>query len=98
MSWALASMLACATAPVGEARRAEHVYLDGRLLRPGLYEVAAEEDGARALAAIDVRCHVRRSSFRVIDWGRAEGEARLPLGKDSLGYNLFYGGYGEIDR
>lgn len=42
MSWAVASMLACATAPVGEAR--------------------------------------------------------LPLGEESLGYNLFYGGYGEIDR
>ena len=82
----------------GGARATEHVNLNARLMRPGHYLVEASVDGALGTAEIDVFNHVRRTNFRLINWGRAKGADQLTQGEDSLGYNLFYGGYADNER
>lgn len=85
--------------PGKEARATEHLHVNGWLLRPGKYNVEVNVDGASARAEIDVFNHVRQSSFRLINWGRAaKKEQQQVQGEDSLGYNLFYGGYGNDDE
>jgi hypothetical protein len=81
------------------ARAVEHLHLSGWLLRPGKYALEAECDGATAKADIEVHSHVRRTSFKLINWGRAKGAGeQLPQGEGSLGYNLFYGHYGQDEE
>jgi hypothetical protein len=75
----------------GEARGTEHAHLNGFLLRPGKYTLEARVDGATASVPLEVHSHVRQSSFRLINWGRAKGAEQLVQGEDSFGYNLFYG-------
>ena len=80
----------------GKASRVEHLHLNGWLLRPGKYTVEAACDGATASKSIEVFSHVRRSTFRLVNWGaRATGAARLAEGEDGLGYNLFNGGQND---
>jgi hypothetical protein len=80
-----------------EARRVEHLHVNGWLLRPGKYKVEATfapaEPGASAAgtAEIDVFTHIRQSSFRLVNWGRAQKEQQLLEGEDSFGFNLYYG-------
>ncbi len=82
-----------------EARATEHLHVNGWLLRPGTYAIEATVDGAKATAEIEVFSHVRQSSFRLINWGRANNrEQQIVQGEDSLGFNLFYGGYGNDDQ
>jgi hypothetical protein len=81
----------------GTARRTEHLHLDGRLLRPGHYTIEAAADGATAKAELDVFSHVRRTSFKLVSWGRAAGAQQLVEGEDNLGFNLFYGNPGGDD-
>jgi hypothetical protein len=79
-----------------EARAVEHFFLNGWLLRPGKYLVEVTCDGASARQQVEVYSHVRRSNFRLINWGRANNKAvQLTQGEENLGYNLFYGGYGK---
>ena len=80
-----------------DARATEHLSLDGRLLRPGHYTIEVASDGAAAKTEIDVCSHVRRSSYRLVCWGRAKGAHQLFEGEDGLGFNLFYGHY-AVDR
>jgi hypothetical protein len=82
----------------GGARATEHLHVNGWLLRPGPYAVEVACDGATATSEIEVFSHLRKSSFRTISWGRAAGPAQLAEGEDSLGFNLFYGGYGADDE
>ncbi len=81
-----------------EARRTEHLHLCGWLLRPGHYMVEVTADRATAATELDVYSHVRKSSFRLICWGRAKGQQQLVEGEDSLGFNLFSGHYGRDDE
>jgi hypothetical protein len=84
------------TFPVQAGWAVEHLYLNGRLLRPGKYTIEVSCDGGTASQPIEVYSHVRKSSFRLVNWGRANTKAlQLPQGEDNLGYNLFYGGYGQ---
>ena len=81
------------------ARTTEHFHVSGWLLRPGKYTVEVASDGATAKGEISVFNHVRRSSFKLINWGRSEKqEQQLPQGEDSLGFNTYYGGYGNDDQ
>jgi hypothetical protein len=80
-----------------DARSTEHLYLNGRLLRPGHYLIEAAVDGALATTEIDVYSHVRKTSFKLINWGRTRGDIQQAMGEDSLGYNLFYGHYAGND-
>jgi hypothetical protein len=74
----------------------EHLHLNCWLLRPGKYAVEVSCDGATARTEIELFSHIRRSSFRLVNWGaRAEKTARLPEGEDNLGYNLFNGGQND---
>ena len=82
----------------GGARATEHVNLNARLMRPGHYLVEASVDGALGTAEIDVYNHVRRTSFRLINWGRARDKDQLAQGEDSIGFNLFCGHYGRNER
>src|SRR5205823_13008165 len=82
-----------------EARRTEHLHLNGWLLRPGKYAIEASCDGDKTKSDIEVFSHLRKSSFKLINWGRANNKQKqLPQGEDSLGYNIFYGGYGQDDE
>ena len=80
-----------------EARSTEHLLVNGWLLRPGSYTVEAALEQARATAQIEVFSHLRQSSFRLINWGRAKGKDQLLQGEDSFGFNLFYGHYAADD-
>ncbi len=75
-------------------RATEHFHVNGALLRPGKYTVEVAVDGSKATTDIDVFTHLRKSDFRLINWGRAEGKDQLVQGEDSLGFNLFYGNNG----
>ncbi|HTU21833.1 MAG TPA: hypothetical protein VMG10_27590 [Gemmataceae bacterium] len=77
-------------------RRVEHLHVNGWLLRPGKYTVEVSCDGATERTDIEVFSHIRRSTFRLVNWGaRAQKTARLPEGEDNLGYNLFNGGQND---
>jgi hypothetical protein len=73
------------------ARSTEHLHLNGWMLRPGKYTLEAKVDNAHASIPLELYGHVRQSSFRLINWGRAKGKEQLVQGEDSLGFNLFYG-------
>jgi hypothetical protein len=74
-----------------DAKATVHLHLNGWLLRPGKYLLAATADGATATAKIEVYSHIRKSTFRLIDWGStAKGPDQAVLGEDSLGFNLLY--------
>ncbi len=77
----------------GEAGRTEHLHLDGRLLRPGRYTVEVGCDGNIATQSFELYSHLRKSTYRLINWGKAEKNERMWEGEDGLGYNLIYGGY-----
>jgi hypothetical protein len=67
----------------GSAVATENLHLNGWLLRPGKYAVEAAVDDALAKAEIELYSHIRKSTFRLITWGGANGkeilEAALPL-------------------
>ena len=74
----------------------EHLNVDARLLRPERYVVGVAVDGVAAQIEIDIYSHVRRSSFKIINWGgnrQNKKEKQLTAGEDSLGYNLILGHY-----
>jgi hypothetical protein len=78
----------------GTARVTEHYHLNGWLLRPDAYTVEVAAYGATATAKFELYSHVRKSTFKVIDWGsRASGDTLSRLGEESLGYNLVYGDF-----
>jgi hypothetical protein len=77
---------------------AEHLRLDGWLLRPGKYALRATVDGKSAAAEFEVHSHIRQSPFKTIDWAsHASGHEQRLLGEDSLGFNMIYYAYGGID-
>jgi hypothetical protein len=79
---------------MGQARAVEHFYVNGWLLRPGKYQVEVACDGATVKQALEIYSHLRRSSFRLINWVQRQGPV-LALGEDNLGYNLYYGQQGQ---
>jgi hypothetical protein len=82
------------TATAGTAAATEHLRLSGWLLRPGHYTITAKVQDATASAEIDLYSHLRRSTFKNIDWGsRVHGPEMAVLGEDSMGFNLIYGEY-----
>ena len=82
-----------AAGPKGAAAT-DHWHLNGWLLRPGHYTLAVADGGANASVELDVYSHVRRSTFKNIDWGcRVQGPEMAVLGEDSMGFNLLYGDY-----
>src|SRR5258708_519675 len=83
-----------ATVSNGRVQATEHLHLNGALLRPGKYTVEAAVDRAKALTSLEVFSHLRKSDFRLINWGRAKDKEQLVQGEDSLGFNLFYGANG----
>lgn len=68
--------------------------MNARLLRPGKYQLEASAYGATATANIELFSQLRKSTFRLLDWGsRAQGADLTKLGEDSMGFNLIYGQY-----
>jgi hypothetical protein len=57
-----------------QARATEHFHVNGYLLRPGSYTLDVAVDGVTASTPLDVYSHLRKSSFRLINWGRAENK------------------------
>ncbi len=89
---------AAAAAKEGAARRTEHLHVNARLLRPGRYTIEAAADGVAARTQIEAYTHLRRSSFKLVNWGRAQKEQQLAEGEDDLGFNVFYGHYAADDE
>ena len=84
-----------ATIQKADARSTEHLHLDGRLLRPGAYTLTVKASGAPVSAEIQVVSHIRRSDFKLLQWGsRAEKKEQAIVGENSMGYNLIYASYG----
>jgi hypothetical protein len=76
------------------AASTEHLHLSGWLLRPGHYKITAAVYGAAASTEIDIFGHLRRSTFKTIDWGsRIQGPDMAILGEDGMGFNLLFGDY-----
>jgi hypothetical protein len=86
------------TLPVGtgDHSKTEHLHLNAWLLRPSTYKLEAAVDGQTATTSLEIASHIRQSSFRLINWGRADKpEQQLVQGERGLGFNMFYGGYGN---
>ncbi|HWG03653.1 MAG TPA: hypothetical protein VG271_01440, partial [Beijerinckiaceae bacterium] len=74
-----------------DARATEHLHLNGRLIRPGKYTIEASADGASATTSIEVYSHLRRSTFKLIDWGSTTtGKDQTVIGEDGMGFNLIF--------
>ncbi|OPZ30411.1 MAG: hypothetical protein BWZ02_00796 [Lentisphaerae bacterium ADurb.BinA184] len=92
-----------AEARFAATRPAELLFLDARLLRPAHYRLTLSVGPDAAAVEFDVCSHVRRSSFRIINWGgnpRNKGDKQWSQGEDNLGYNLMlahYCPYGDGD-
>lgn len=83
-----------------EARRTEHLYLNGWLLRPGNYTLEASTGGTTVQAPIEIYSHLRKSSFRLGDWGsRADAKKgdQAVMGEDGMGFNILYPSYGGLN-
>jgi hypothetical protein len=73
-------------------RGTEHFHVNAALLRPGTYAVVVTDGAATARAEIQVFSHLRRSNYRLINWGSAQKpEELLEQGEAGFGYNLYYG-------
>lgn len=77
----------------GNARATEHIQLNARLIAPGTYQITAAVNGAVAQDVIEVYSHLRKSTFRIGDWGSTarpgNGEQAI-LGENGMGFNLLY--------
>lgn len=72
-----------------EARTTEHLHLNGWLLRPGNYTLSVTVDDATAEKKIELYSHVRKSTFKLVDWiGTPAGPGQAVMGEDSLGFNV----------
>ena len=87
-----AAKLAASQGPVTAV---EHLQVNGWYLRPDTYAAEVSCDGVVARTNFAVFSHIRQSSFKLINWGRAQGREQLCEGEENLGFNLFYGHYGD---
>lgn len=73
-------------------RAAEHLHINGALLRPGSYVVEVAVDGGATNLTVEIFSHLRRSSYKLINWSHSQdkGQDLLRQGEDGFGYNLFY--------
>jgi hypothetical protein len=80
------------TSTIPVARAAEHLHINAALLRPGSYVVDVSVDGGALQQKFDLFSHLRRSSYKLINWSRSAGLGKdlLQQGEDGFGYNLFY--------
>ena len=75
-------------------RITEHLHVNGALLRPGKYTVEVADGAATDQTTIELFSHIRQSSYRLVNWGRAQDpQDQLPQGEAGFGYNLFYAHY-----
>lgn len=82
------------THPPLRGQRTGHYRIDARLLRPGRYTLHAHcADVSSQPLELLIVSHLRKSEFKLSNWGRARGAQQLSQGEDSLGYNLAYAAY-----
>lgn len=90
---------AAAASPQGQAAITDHLGLDARLLRPGGYTLSATAYGVTATQRIDVCSHIRKSTFRLIDWGGSgTGPEQALAGENGTGINLQYASWAGFDQ
>jgi hypothetical protein len=88
-----------AAATQGVTVATEHVGLDARLLRPAAYELSVTAGGLTATQRIDVCSHIRKTPFRLIDWGGSGNGAEQALaGENGTGINLQYASWNGFDQ
>jgi len=75
-----------------KSTKVEHFVINGSLLKPGHYTIEVEKDSQIAKKEFDIFSHIRRTSYKLIDWGSfADGEQLVYLGERNLGFNLVLG-------
>jgi hypothetical protein len=80
-------------------RQVELLKLNGWLLRPGNYIVTVSDgDAISKDTPIEIYSHERTTSFKLINWGRADGKDLVPLGENGFGFNIYYAHYGGNDQ
>ncbi len=80
-------------------RQVEFLKLNGWLLKPDNYTITvADGDTVSKETAIEIYSHERTTSFKLINWGRADGKDLVPLGQDGFGFNIYYAHYGGYDQ
>jgi hypothetical protein len=75
------------------ARNTQHFNIDARLLKPGNYILQVDVNGVTATTPFEVYSNLRRSTFKLINWGSPAGAANQKIqgeGDGGLGYNLMY--------
>lgn len=83
----------------GPTAATEHLGLDARLLRPGGYVLSATAYGVTATQRIDVCSHIRKTPFRLIDWGGSgNGPEQALAGENGTGINLQYAAWNGFDQ
>jgi len=79
----------------GQAQSTEVFHINGRLLRPGKYNVAVSCNNMEMELApgFELFSHLRMSSFVIGDWGSRvnNGTPFHKMGEESLGFNFIYG-------
>lgn len=89
-------LAAVAPDATGEARATERLHLEAALLRPGTYVLEARMQDAAATNRIEIYSHIRKTPFRLIDWGGSgsgTGEDQVRCGEEGTGVNLMLGSY-----
>ena len=83
----------------GQARKVEHLHVNGWLLRPGVYTIDIAADGVMATSQIELYSEVRQSLFNTyLWWDQSKGGDKLEgQGPHSLGYNFAYSSFGKSD-
>ena len=84
---------AAAAAGDGGARATENFNLNARLLRPGKYTLQVGVNGVTAATPFEVYSHLRRSTYKLINWGTPVGAANQRVQGEAdggLGYNVMY--------
>ncbi len=83
----------------GRAIATTHLGLDARLLRPGSYVLSVTAHAVTATQRIDVCSHIRKTPFRLIDWGGSgNGPEQILAGENGTGINLQYASWNGFDQ
>ncbi|MCL2701487.1 MAG: hypothetical protein FWE88_07320, partial [Phycisphaerae bacterium] len=80
----------------GDGSATDNLRLNGWMIKPGAYTLTATMGDASDKADIDVFSHIRRSTYRTIQWNGPRGDNMKGHGEGGLEINLMFGGVEEI--
>jgi len=80
----------------GSGSATDNLRLNGWMIKPGAYTLTATMGDATATADIEIFSHVRRSTYKTIQWNGPRGDNMKGHGEGGLELNLMFGGVEEI--